>query len=63
MGITDKKLEEMVSDRLRKDGRLVGSKIQVDVKDADVILKGSAETHQASAFAQEDAAEVAGGKK
>ncbi len=63
MVITDKELEKIVSDRFRKDGRLAGSKIRVEVKDADVILKGSAATHQASAFAQEKAAEVAGVEK
>jgi osmotically-inducible protein OsmY len=63
MVITDKELEKIVADRLRKDGRLAGSKIQVEVNDADVILQGSAESHQASAFAQEDAAEVAGVEK
>jgi osmotically-inducible protein OsmY len=62
MFISDKELKKNVSDRLREDRRLDGSEIQVDVKLGNVILKGSTETYQASAFAQEDVAEVAGVK-
>ncbi|MFY9706945.1 MAG: BON domain-containing protein [Desulfobacterales bacterium] len=62
MFISDKELKENVSDRLYEDRRLDVSKIQVKVKHGEVILKGSAETGQASAFAQEDVAGVAGVK-
>ena len=62
MFISDKELKKNVSDRLREDRRLDGSEIQVDVKLGNVILKGSTETYQASASAQEDVAEVAGVK-
>ena len=60
---SDKELKKNVSDRLSEDRRLDVSKIHVDVKHGIVILKGSVETHQASAFAQENAAEVAGEEK
>ena len=63
MLISDKELKKNVSDRLREDRRLDVSKIHVDVKHGEVILKGSTETYQASAFAQEDVAGVAGVEK
>ena len=63
MFISDKELKKNVSDRLTEDRRLDVSKIQVEVNHGKVILKGSAETHQTSAFAQEDVAEVAGVEK
>ncbi|MGW8188122.1 MAG: BON domain-containing protein [Desulfobacterales bacterium] len=63
MFISDNELKKNVSDRLRGDRRLDVSKIHLDVKQGIVTLKGSAETYQASAFAQEDVAEVAGVEK
>ncbi len=63
MFIGDKELKKNVSDRLREDRRLDASEILVNVKHGKVILKGSTETYQASAFAQEDVAGVAGVKK
>ncbi|MGA9538392.1 MAG: BON domain-containing protein [Desulfobacterales bacterium] len=63
MLISDKELKKNVSDRLREDRRLDVSKIHVDVKHGEVILEGSTETYQASAFAQEDVAGVAGVEK
>lgn len=63
MFISDKELKKNVSDRLHEDRRLDMSKIQVKVKHGEVILEGSTETYQASAFAQEDVAGVAGVKK
>jgi osmotically-inducible protein OsmY len=63
MFIGDKELKKNVSDRLREDRRLDASEILVNVKHGKVILKGSTETYQSSAFAQEDVAGVAGVKK
>jgi osmotically-inducible protein OsmY len=63
MFISDRELKKNVSDRLHEDRRLDVSKIQVKVKHGKVILEGSAETSQTSAFAQEDVAGVAGVKK
>jgi osmotically-inducible protein OsmY len=63
MSIGDEELKKNVSDRLREDRRFDVSKIHVDVRHGSVILKGSTETYQASAFAQEDAAGVAGVEK
>ena len=63
MFISDRELKKNVSDRLHEDRRLDASKIQVKVNHGEVILEGSAETGQASAFAQEDVAGVAGVKK
>jgi osmotically-inducible protein OsmY len=63
MLISDKELKKNVSDRLQEDRRLDVSKIQVTVKHGEVILKGATETYQASAFAQEDVAGVAGVEK
>jgi osmotically-inducible protein OsmY len=63
MLISDKELKKNVSDRLREDPRLEVSIIHVDVKHGKVILKGATETYQASAFAQEDVAGVAGVEK
>lgn len=63
MFISDKELKKKISDRLSEDRRLDVSKIHVDVKNGNVILKGSTETYQASAFAQDDVARVAGVEK
>ena len=63
MIIGDNELKKNVADRLREDRRLDVSTIHVDVKHGNVILKGSADTYQASAFAQEDVAGVAGVEK
>jgi osmotically-inducible protein OsmY len=63
MSIGNEELKKNVSDRLREDRRFDVSKIHVDVRHGSVILKGSTETYQASAFAQEDAAGVAGVEK
>jgi osmotically-inducible protein OsmY len=63
MFISHKELKKNVSNRLQEDRRLDVSKIQVKVKHGEVILEGATETYQASAFAQEDVAGVAGVKK
>jgi osmotically-inducible protein OsmY len=62
MFTSDKELKKNVSDRLREDRRLDVSKMHVNVKHGNVILEGSTETYQTSAFAQEDVAGVAGVK-
>ena len=63
MFISDKELKKNVSNRLQEDRRLDVSKIQVKVKHGEVILEGSTEAYQTSAFAQEDVEGVAGVKK
>jgi osmotically-inducible protein OsmY len=63
MSIPDKELKQTVLNRLREDRRLDASDIKVEVEQGRVFLKGSAETVQASAFAQEDAAKVTGVKR
>jgi osmotically-inducible protein OsmY len=57
---TDQEIEQMISKRFRKDRRFDMSDIQVAVEQGWVILRGSTDTYQASALAQEDAAKVVG---
>lgn len=63
MSFADEEIKKTLVDRLGEDRRLDFSDIHVEVERGKVILKGSAETYQTSALAQEDAAAVTGVKE
>ena len=60
MTLVDDRLKETVEQHLHKDRRLDASDISVEVDQGKVVLSGFALTHQSSALAEENAANVNG---